>query len=237
MNVTGYFICYSFILFFFILEFFRVPNPIVANPPWEFIKVRISTGTPSYIALGFIKLHICCTFYKWKARLSTSEKVTCYIVTFTLLQWSGTKPATSLRYVSVCGFCLNWTMRESGVTPGDRSENTKTRDWFSHTLGLEHLQETHQKYSVVEIRFGLSILFLYIYKHYSIILYLSFFPTLLLRMLMADNVIIYSIDNTMSRRGCNWRGVNIPSNGCSSWEFCSLLLRVGEHVVSIRIAT
>ena len=56
------------------------PLPIISMPP-------------------FIVLHSCCLLYNLKAKPYTSKKITAhFIATLTLLQWSGTKPAISLRY-------------------------------------------------------------------------------------------------------------------------------------------
>lgn len=63
-----------------------------------------------FFALCFIMLHRCSIFHNLKAKLSTSKKtVTPFIVTLTLLQRSGTKPAIFLRYACIDNVYIKFT--------------------------------------------------------------------------------------------------------------------------------
>ena len=62
-----------------------------------------NTNTPHFTELCFIELCRCCSFYKLKARPSTSKKMTtycdvCFIAILAFLQWSGTDSTVAPRY-------------------------------------------------------------------------------------------------------------------------------------------
>lgn len=58
----------------------------------------LETGLPPFTVLLFTVLYMCCAFYKWKARLSTSKNMQLYCDGLKL-----NKPAASLRYA--CTAC------------------------------------------------------------------------------------------------------------------------------------
>ena len=76
------------------------------------------TGIPRFTVLCFIKLHRWCVFNKLKARPCTSKRImTCFIEILALLQWSGMKPATSLRRACMpMQSSYRWSLRSSFKT-------------------------------------------------------------------------------------------------------------------------